>query len=73
MKSDKSNFDKVFEAIDDLTKGITLPTNRPSHLVFLHDEANHYAFKRFDGRWGTISFEFANSLAGLGYINESML
>jgi hypothetical protein len=68
-----TNFDKIFIAIDKLSRGITLPNSIPSNIVLLHDESKGYVYKTVTNEWKTISFDFANSLAGLGYINRSLI
>lgn len=64
MEAKKSNFDRIFLAIERLTGNF---------LVSLHDEATGYCFKTFDGNWRVIKFDFANDLAGLGNHNRSLL
>ena len=64
-----SNFDKIFTALDRLNRY----GKNGSFITFLHDEANGYAFKTFQGEWKKVSFDFANSLAGLGHVNRSLL
>mgnify|MGYP003609791657 CR=1 FL=1 len=59
-----SNFDKIFLALCKLSS---------STLVCLHEEAKGYAFKTFSGEWRTVSFDFGNSIAGLGSINRSLI
>lgn len=59
-----TNFDKIWLAIERKIDG---------NIVLLHEEANNYTFKTFEGNWHTIYIPFANDAAGLGYINRSML
>jgi len=59
-----SNYDKVFTALSKLSS---------STLVMLHEEVKGYAFKTFQGDWKTVRFDFANSLAGIGNINRSLI
>lgn len=64
METTVSNFDKIFTALERLTG---------SFLLNLHDEAGGYCFKKYSGEWETVSFDFANGLAGLGNHNRSLL
>lgn len=62
-----SNFDKLWMAIERLT-------NR--FINALHGEANRYAFRVLRNNewvWETVSFDFANGLAGLGNENRDLL
>ena len=59
----KSNTTKLREFLSTMC-------NKP--ITLIHDEANGYCFK--DGEeWRTVGFAFANSQAGLGYENRSLL
>lgn len=54
---------KVIKAIQDLTGNF---------VSAIHDEAKGYAFKTIKG-WRVISYEFANDIAGLGYVNRCLI
>jgi len=54
---------KVIKAIENLTGDF---------LSAIHDEAKGYAFKTIKG-WRVISYEYANEIAGLGYINQCLI
>ena len=52
--------DKIWRALERLSG---------KHINAVHGESSKYAFRTLDGCWHTVRFEFANELAGLGYIN----
>lgn len=53
----KTNFDKVFEAIERISG---------RHIVYLHDEANRYAFKYFGSeKWEIVDRKFIHEIAGI--------
>ena len=64
-----SNFDKIINALCRLNR----QGKNGSFVTCLHDEARGYVFKTFQGEWKCVDFDFANSLAGLGNINRSLL
>ncbi len=59
-----NNTDKIYKAIETISGRF---------INALHGESNRYAFRYLDGTWKTVSFDFANDIAGLGYINRDLL
>ena len=64
MKTNKTNFDKIFKAIGNKIN---------ANISLLHDEAKGYTFKTLKNEWFIIPFDFCNDAAGLGYINRSLI
>jgi hypothetical protein len=64
-----SNFDNILLALCKLNR----QGKNGSFITCLHDEAKGYVFKTFQGEWKRVDFDFANSLAGLGKVNMSLL